>query len=196
MRQREGVRLLIVPGLHGSGEAHWQTWLQARYRGARRVEQADWSVPDLPAWSARIAETLDAAPGVRWVAAAHSFGCLALAHHLVTHPASAVAAALLVAPAAPARLGVEAITPRSRLARPGMVVGSDTDPWMSAVEARTRAREWGLTYRHLGDAGHINTEAGFGPLPPARQWIDALVRRLERDARVTRADVREFAFAV
>ena len=58
---------------------------------------------------------------------------------------------------------------------------------MSAVEARTRAREWGLTYRHLGDAGHINTEAGFGPLPPARQWIDALVRRLERDAALRKA---------
>ena len=196
MRQPSGVRLLIVPGLHGSGPAHWQSWLQGLHRDARRVEQLDWSRPELPSWSAGSGETLAGAPGARGVAAATSVCCLALAHHLATHPDSPIAAALLVAPAAPSRLGVEALTPVVRLGRPGLLVGSDTDPWMSAQEARRRARDWGLAYRHLGDAGHINAEAGFGPFPPARQWVAALMRQVERERRMARADIREFAFAL
>ena len=28
---------LIVPGLHGSGPAHWQTWFETQVPGALRV---------------------------------------------------------------------------------------------------------------------------------------------------------------
>ena len=68
-------RLIIVPGLRGSGEAHWQTWLEGRFEGAVRVEQDDWDTPDLARWSRRIAETVAAlGPGPHAIAA-HSFGC-------------------------------------------------------------------------------------------------------------------------
>jgi predicted alpha/beta hydrolase family esterase len=46
-------RLLIVPGLHDSGPAHWQSWLEAQEPGARRVVQRDWQAPDLERWAAR-----------------------------------------------------------------------------------------------------------------------------------------------
>lgn len=95
------ARLLIVPGLHDSGPAHWQTWLQAGDRHALRVEQRNWSTPDLARWSARIASTLERAGPGPWVAVAHSFGCLALVHHLAQRPGTGLAAALLVAPADP-----------------------------------------------------------------------------------------------
>ena len=34
-------RLLVIPGLHDSGPAHWQSWLQSLHSGAIRVRQRD-----------------------------------------------------------------------------------------------------------------------------------------------------------
>ena len=169
-------RLLIVPGLGDSGPAHWQTWLQQGDRHAVRVRQRDWKSPDLDRWAARIASTLERAGPGPWIAAAHSFGCLALVRHLAQRPRSNIAAALLVAPADPAKFGVGSLLPTSTLPTPSTLVGSETDPWMSAAEARRWASHW----VNLGAAGHINAEAGFGPLPLARRWVIDARQRLER----------------
>ena len=95
------LRLLIVPGLHDSPPGHWQSWLQARHPLAVRVQQRDWSTPDLERWAARIGSTLERSGPGRWLVAAHSFGVLALLRHLARLPQSPVAAVLLVAPADP-----------------------------------------------------------------------------------------------
>lgn len=168
---RDEPRVLIVPGLRNSGPAHWQSWLQDRCAGAVRVEQADWQHPDLPRWSERITATLAAHPQQRWVAVAHSFGCLALAHHLLHQPDSAVQAALLVAPAEPGKFGVAAQLPQSPLDIPATLVLSETDPWMTAASALRWAQRWSATPVNLGDAGHVNTDSGYGPWPLALRWV-------------------------
>src|SRR5437868_15314161 len=80
------VRLLVVPGLHDSGPTHWQTRLEHGHRGAVRVRQRDWAVPEIERWAERIGETLAGQPRGPWVAVAHSFGCLALARWLQRNP--------------------------------------------------------------------------------------------------------------
>ncbi|MDF6676684.1 alpha/beta hydrolase, partial [Escherichia coli] len=52
--------ILTVPGLHGSGPGHWQTRWEQRFPAWRRVEQTDWSTPDLPRWSARVGDAVRA----------------------------------------------------------------------------------------------------------------------------------------
>ncbi|MGD7478422.1 alpha/beta hydrolase, partial [Ralstonia pseudosolanacearum] len=42
-----GVAMLTVPGLYGSGPGHWQSRWEERFPDWRRVEQDDWSTPDL-----------------------------------------------------------------------------------------------------------------------------------------------------
>jgi predicted alpha/beta hydrolase family esterase len=198
------VRVLIVPGLHGSGPAHWQSWLQSRVRHAVRVEQDDWTQPDLERWSQRIAAVLAQAPGVPHVAVAHSFGCLALAHHLAQAGRSprrddepgGIQGALLVAPAEPERFRLGERLPPQPLGVTATLLASETDPWMAADSARRWARAWGCAFVSLGDAGHINADAGFGPLPRALGITQFLVRRIERTRRPSRAHVREFSFAV
>jgi len=198
------VRVLIIPGLYGSGPAHWQTWLQSRLPQAVRVEQRDWNEPDLDRWSARIAEVLDEAPDTPHVAVAHSFGCLALAHGLGRRRAlplrddtrGGVHGALFVAPAEPERFRLAERLPRQLLGVPATVFASDTDPWMSAQSARRWAAIWGANLVNLGDVGHINAESGFGPLPRALHHTQALIQRVESGRRVARADVQEFSFAV
>jgi predicted alpha/beta hydrolase family esterase len=191
----QAPRLLVIPGLRNSGPTHWQSWLQAQHRDARRVEQDDWAAPELERWAARVAETIAGDDGP-WIAVAHSFGCLALAHHLQLRPDSPVRAALLVAPAEPDRFDVAERLPQRSLGRPRTVVASDNDPWMSAASSRRWATRWGSGWLTLGEAGHINVESGFGPLPLARRWVLAMGARLARERRPQHAAWAEWSFAV
>jgi len=193
-------RLLIIPGLHDSGAAHWQTWLQHQFRDARRVVQRDFSQPDLERWSARISNSLDAASslssGTEWIAVAHSFGCLALAHHLSQHPDSPIRQALFVAPAEPDKFGLAELLPHQHLGIPSTLIASQNDPWMSAASALRWASRWGASYTNLGQVGHINTESGFGPFPLAKRWVEAARARAARAHRPQHASFHEWSFAI
>jgi hypothetical protein len=86
------VTLLMLPGLNGSGEAHWQTlWERdcaARDLPCARVEQRDWVHPQCDAWVAALDDALRAAePPVLLVA--HSLGCALAAHHAAVRSARA-----------------------------------------------------------------------------------------------------------
>ncbi|MEY4561973.1 MAG: hypothetical protein RLZZ618_1250 [Pseudomonadota bacterium] len=189
------VRVLIIPGLHNSGPAHWQTWLEAHFKRSVRVEQSDWNTTDLAAWVLSIEDSLAAHPGSRWVAVAHSFGCLALARYL-SQGGQGVHSALLVAPADPDKFDVAPLLPQGPLAVPSVVVGSESDPWMQVDQARAWARTWQSQFINLGDAGHINTEAGYGPLPPAKTLVELMIHRVERARQLERAHPLELSFAI
>src|SRR3954465_11398836 len=72
-------RVLVLPGLYGSGPEHWQSRWQRLYPFFERVEQAQWDVPDLDAWSERLDESLRTA-ALPTLIVAHSFGCLTTVH--------------------------------------------------------------------------------------------------------------------
>lgn len=173
-------RVLVVPGLHGSGPEHWQSRWQRLYPSFERVEQAQWDQPELPRWSQRLGEVL-ARSARPTVIVAHSFGCLATVHRaaaLQAGSASAfpIAAALLVAPADPDKFDVAAAV-STRLPFPATVVGSQDDPWMSAPRARHWARRWDAAFHNAGRRGHINADSGLD------DWIEGqelLLRLLER----------------
>lgn len=183
-KERPPVRLVTIPGLHGSERAHWQTWLERQMPRAERVEQCDWDAPHLDTWSNEVRQTLERIDGPV-VLAAHSFGCLATAHALSHHPARSSSAdvlgVLFVAPASPAKFRTAGAFDARRLDVPSLVVGSMTDPWMPVDEARALAQRWNSAFVNLGDAGHINTAAGFGPWPLARHFVETLGRRATTD---------------
>ncbi|MCA3243601.1 MAG: alpha/beta hydrolase [Rubrivivax sp.] len=187
-------RLLVVPGLHGSGPDHWQSWLQRRTPGSRRVEQQDGSQPDLDAWAARIGATLEAEPPGPWIAVAHSFGALALVQHLLgTAPAddgAGVVSALLVAPASPVRFGVGPRLARRVSSAELLVLTSGNDPWLPTELALTWAHAWGARLTDLGDLGHVNPASGFGPWPQVLPFIERLRQRQQaaQRARAARPD--------
>ena len=188
-------RVLIVPGLHGSGPDHWQSWLQRHHRGARRVEQRDWHTADLARWADRIDETLAHEPPGPWVAVAHSFGCLALARWLA-QGGRGVEAALLVAPADPLKFGVSSDLPCAPLPVATTLVASRTDPWMPFGSSVNWSRVWGSQLVDLGDAGHINVASGHGPWPLGRQIVERQIQKLNRHHRIERAHPLEFSFAI
>jgi len=187
-------RLLVIPGLHDSGPAHWQTWLQRQYSDARRVVQRDFSRAELERWAERIQSTVDNAGG-EWIAVAHSFGVLALVRHLSENRNSPIREALLVAPADPEKFGIAELLPHRRLPVPSTLICSQNDPWMSAVGASRWAMRWGSHVSNLGPVGHINTESGFGPLPLAKRWVDAAMAQAAREGRAAGGLHADFARA-
>ena len=200
------VRVLIIPGLNNSGPDHWQTWLGTQYRDSRRVQQADWAHPEVAAWSEQIERAVQKArPGTIWVAVAHSFGCLALAHHLDKVSArgqdrsgtgARIHAALLVAPADPVKFDVVHRLPHTGLGIPSLMIGSENDPWMPLERAQSWANVWGSKFLNLGQAGHINAESGHGAWPLARFKVDELIRDQYRQRRLSQLSPLDLHYAV
>jgi predicted alpha/beta hydrolase family esterase len=175
------ITTLVVPGLHSSGPAHWQTWFETRIPDAVRVIQRDWKRADLPEWASRVRREIFRRPG-RILIAAHSFGALAAAQAADDH-SERIAGALLVAPAAPEKFAVEDLIPQHPLRFPATVVASTNDPWMSLEGAARLAKVWGAQFVSLGAAGHINAEAGYGPWPEGLRLLGDLARkRVSTDA--------------
>lgn len=190
------VRLLIVPGLHGSGPDHWQTWLQAQRADAVRIRVEDWGHADLDRWASAIDDTLQRHPADAWIAVAHSFGCLALAHH-ARRGGRGVSGALLVAPAAPERFSVDEGALSHALPFASTLVVSANDPWMSHADALYFGRRWGSEVVELGEAGHVNPATGYGPWPDALGWAHQHVQRVAATLRPrARAASPALGFAV
>ncbi len=175
-------RVLVAPGLQGSGPEHWQSRWERLYPAFERVEQADWTTPDLPRWSARLGEVLaqDNKPAV---IVAHSFGCLTTVHRAAAlareDGSSRIVAALLVAPADPEKFNVREDV-QFRLPFPALVVGSSNDPWMSAERARHWARVWGAQFLNAGALGHINAESGLDDWLEGQALLQQLVAGIRR----------------
>lgn len=177
---------LIIPGFQGSGPDHWQTWMESRLQGARRVRGIDWEAPILDDWAAAVQREVRQAAGPVWLVA-HSFGCLATiaATRGLTHR---IAGAMLVAPPDPDRftpLGLRpdgpatvctlaSLLPRRDLGIASLVVASTNDPWMPIEKLIGWSASWGSRLVDIGHAGHINTEAGFGPWPAGLELFRSL----------------------
>jgi predicted alpha/beta hydrolase family esterase len=158
---------LIIPGLNGSGEGHWQDhWLKDD-PDAVLVKQRDWSRPDLAEWTSQVESALARHPGS--ILIAHSLGVSVVAN-LASRPSRhLVRGALLVAPVDRFRVsnmhpGAVDMrqTPGWMLPFPSIVVGSRNDPYMTFEDAKAYADMLGSDFVDLGAAGHINIASGYG----------------------------------
>lgn len=160
--------IIIVPGLNNSGPDHWQSRWQQQLPDSRRVEQPHWDIPDLDAWTTAVRAVLNTTDDA-WIIA-HSFGCLA-AVQAIRSQAAGVRGLFLVAPADPEKFGLAGRLPQTPLPVPALVIASETDPWLSAAQARLWAARWGAALLNAGEAGHINAESGHGNWPRGWFWF-------------------------
>jgi uncharacterized protein len=154
------VRVVIMPGLHDSGPAHWQSRWQMLYPAFERVRQDDWEVPDLDRWAASLAMVLRTS-NKPVIVVAHSFGCLATIQCAASNPPTLVGA-LLVAPADPVKFGLQNRLASVRLPIPAILIASENDPWMSAEQAAYWSGRWGSDFLNAGKLGHINADSELG----------------------------------
>ncbi|MBL8447586.1 MAG: alpha/beta hydrolase [Zoogloeaceae bacterium] len=181
---------LVVPGFHGSGPAHWQSWFESQVLEARRVRRIDWEAPILARWAGAVRQEIDGTHGPVWLVA-HSFGCLAAVVAAADRP-ERIAGALLVAPADPGRFTPLGLAdggsprdtllpwlPQSALPFPSIVVASTNDPWVKLGTAAYWADSWASRLVDVGPQGHINTESGHGPWPRGLALYQALLATQE-----------------
>lgn len=179
------MRVLLQPGIHGSGPAHWQSRWLARHDGVRRIEQHDWDRPDCSTWADAIDAALrtEAAPVLL---VAHSLGCLALAHWAARQPAPAAGRPRhrLMMVAVPDPLGPNFPAAASGFAPlPGhvsghalLMVSSEDDSYANPAHTQGRVQAWRATHLALGRHGHLNADSGLGDWPDgwalASRWRD------------------------
>jgi uncharacterized protein len=160
------VHTMLVPGLDGSPAPHWQHWWAATDVKAQMVDLPDVARPNPTLWETELAGQVLRHPGC--VLVGHSLGAVLITRLLTKWPNLRIRAALLVAPAEPARsrrIAAFGPIPERPLHVPSVLVASHTDPWMSFGRSTHLARVWGSQLVDLGAAGHINVAAGFGPWP-------------------------------
>lgn len=181
------MRILIIPGLNGSGPDHWQSLWERRY-GGERLRQRDWANPDLEEWVRSLDETIMAQED-DVIIIAHSLGCLTVAQWAGFYPdhTQCIRKALLVAPPDAASFPASAAALRrftpprwAKLPFSSVLVGSENDPYMSVAAARDLARAWGSIFVNAGRVGHINEDSGHGPWPEGETLVQKLFDDDER----------------
>jgi len=182
---------LLVPGYLGSEAAHWQTWLQSKLYRCQRLKNVDWHKPDITVWSNQIMQVLHAEKEPT-VIVAHSFGCLASALAISQCPYK-VAGVIMVAPPTPQHFNSCGVNtpqsgyrntiirkvPKSPLQKPGLLIASRNDPWMTFEDSIFWADTWQLSHYDAGALGHINTASGHGPWPLIKLLVDSLRWQLD-----------------
>jgi prephenate dehydrogenase len=174
--------VLVLPGWQNSGPRHWQTLWEQQNPIFLRVQQRDWEFPHREWWLERITAEVKQSPAPI-VFAAHSLGCIALAHWCKAAPGEVgrIKGALLVAPSdvdrsdSPKQLKDFAPVPRDLLPFPSIVVASNNDPYLAPERAREFARAWGSRYVDIGAAGHVNGESGLGDWPEGKRLLRVLI---------------------
>ncbi|MBT1688787.1 RBBP9/YdeN family alpha/beta hydrolase [Dawidia soli] len=169
----------IIPGLGNSGPEHWQTHFEKTLPHAHRIEQQEWEAPVCADWIATIDQALHGYDLSTVVLIGHSLGCSTIAHW-AGHYGKRVRGALLVAPSDmesplytfPIK-GFDKM-PVARIDFKTIMVTSTNDPWVTLPRAELFARNWGSTLINIGDAGHINVAAGFGPWEAGLKLVEML----------------------
>lgn len=177
--------ILFVPGLRDHVEDHWQTHAARAIPGAATVASLDADRLSRAAQVAAVDAALRAIPGDA-VIVAHSAGCMTAVHWALA-PTRPIRAALLVAPAdleTPLPAGYPKPTaikeggwlpiPRKTLPFPAIVVASRNDPLAAFDRVAHFAGAWGAALHDVGEVGHLNPAAGYGPWPEVANLLGDL----------------------
>ena len=177
--------LVIVPGLRGHVEDHWQSRLAAKRPEAVVVPAFGRDKRDLQGRVADLQKVISQATAPVTIVA-HSAGVLTTLHWSRLHDLP-VRGALLATPPDLARpLPPEYPTldqleesgwlpiPQSRLPFPSIVAASTNDALGCVENVRAFAQAWGSRFIDVGPVGHLNPASGHGEWPGAEALLHVL----------------------
>lgn len=176
--------IITLPGLGGSGDAHWQTMWEHADTRFTRFQPTNWDQPELDDWEQSLERSVRrcAKPPVL---VAHSLACLLVAHWAARFPPT-IAGAFLVAVPDPdgANFPAEAASfkpvPDRALRFPSLIIASTNDPYCGLDMTQQRARTWQSGLIVLGGLGHINASSGLGDWLQGRALLDAFTAGCSR----------------
>lgn len=173
------MRYVIIPGIDGSDDNHWQSIWQAGWgASASRIRPASWERPDLDDWCRAIDRAVGPNPPAV-VLVAHSLGCLAAANWAAGQRPP-IRGMFLVAPPDTAGPKFPAAAARTftgklpvPLCVPGLVVSSEDDPYCTKNAAERMASGWKLDRVSAGPVGHISSASRLGQWDLGRALLTA-----------------------
>lgn len=162
------TKILIMPGLGGSGEKHWQSFWAKSFSNAIRLEQENWDEPELDKWRDQLNITLLKLDSPV-ILVAHSLAVSLVAHWAAKYDNPNIKGALLVAPAdvdspahTPDAVRGFSPVPITKLPFPSIVITSENDPYVDVQRAGYFAAQWGSGFINIGLNGHINSDSNLG----------------------------------
>lgn len=182
-RAVRAVPTVVIPGWHGSGAGHWQTWLEEQSETDGRPTIRPSFDPEravLSEWSTALRAVLSDLPADGYDVVAHSLGAVLWLHHVAAPVDSPRAArVLLVSPPSP-RLDIpdlaEFLPPPldvdtvRRGADGTALVGSEGDPYLPEGVAAAYGVPLKMATTIVPGGGHINVDSGHGPWPTVLDW--------------------------
>ena len=178
MMPRETNTTVIVPGLRGHVEDHWQTLLAAKLPNAVIVPSFGRDKRDLAGRVADLHRVISEA-GAPVTLVAHSAGVLTTVHWAREHDLPVQGALLATPPDLAQPLGPQYPSlselresgwlpiPLARLRFPSIVAASTNDALGDFERVRELADAWGSHFIDVGPVGHLNPASGFG------EWLGA-----------------------
>ncbi|GHI01540.1 RBBP9/YdeN family alpha/beta hydrolase [Neobacillus kokaensis] len=166
---------LILHGLGGSGQDHWQTWLAEKLTtqgfNVYYPTFSNFDFPNKKIWLKELDEVLGRVPKDHQLTViTHSLGCLLWLHYTAHLNKTLASRAILVAPPSPRVVLSEAKSffpvPLERkslslAAKETLFIHSSNDPYCSLEDANFY-KNIGLPTITFPNMGHINTASGHG----------------------------------
>ena len=183
-RPTRSVPTVVIPGWNGSGDGHWQTWLEGQLQGdgreTRRPAVADLDSPHLGDWLAALRSALADLPPDGYDVVAHSLGAVLWLHHVADPQDSPRAARVaLVSPPSPTTSVAEIaaffpppmdVDTVRRGADGTVLVAGDDDPYLPEGIARAYGLPLKMATTVIPGGGHLNVESGYGEWPAVLEW--------------------------
>jgi predicted alpha/beta hydrolase family esterase len=177
--------VLTLAGLWNSGPQHWQTLWEQQNPAWVRVPHRDWSNPDCHEWVAELDAAIAACEGPPLLVA-HSLGTMLVAQWAKSGSDLKIAGAFMVCPSDieadsyPVDKNGFAPVPMEKLPFPSLVVASTNDPYVTIERARAIAQAWGSKLVEIGEAGHVNGDAGYGEWPEGAKLLEQFCAEISR----------------
>lgn len=172
-------KVLLLHGWGGSDFPHWQSWLA----GEIAKDYGEVCFPLLPSpHTPNRSKQLNAVKTTLERFEPDTVICHSLANVLWFHLCQETAIKpikrlLLVAPPASScdltilKKFFPYTAPKDLFAEEALLVTSTTDPYLNVNQAKELQQALNIPMKVLENAGHINTDSGYGEWPWVREWI-------------------------
>lgn len=183
--------IIILPGIGGSGQAHWQSRWERTNPKMRRFQPGNWDRPELSDWISALDRAVDAVETPPFLVA-HSLACLLVAHWQQVSSRPVAGAFLVAVPdpnsdAFPMEATSFADPPTRTFRFPSLIVASADDPYGTIGYSHRRADQWGSGLVEIGPLGHINGRSGLEDWPIGMAMLTSFVAGTRRPPHVDTA---------
>ncbi|MCK9472523.1 alpha/beta hydrolase [Sulfurimonas sp.] len=177
-------RVLILHGWGGSDFPHWQSWLSAEiaknYGCVSFLKFSDFDFPNKNEWIIQLTKELeDFKPDI---VICHSLANILWFHLCNEGKIREIENLFLVVPPS-LKCDIKELesffpckAPVNLYAKKSLLITSTNDPYMTQQEAQTLQKMLAIKMIVLEDAGHINSQSGYGQWPWMLEEVASLIK--------------------